>query len=1019
MADYTGHSPNVGIQPSPNVGFKLGPNVGPKDNPNVGVNYSPNVGIQPSPNVGLKLSPNVGPKHSPNVGPKHSPNVGPKYSPNVSVNHSPDGGVDHRLNDNIKHRKLHKGTKVTTKVRPTHIYETGQIEPSPRNKRGQTCHINNYHHISCNTPTGNIQYNTPTLDTHPKDTNRTKLHKTALATHPSNNTITKRTKHEQDNQQNSLATAREKQAAQAHAEKILSKSLNDSCTNQKFSWLVTTVKYCISQQEKEPEPHDITFENSMKAANINSNILRKYHYDFETFINSQHNTILTPGSEFRSIKTLEKLLGNHQDWHKIRQIISEGCDIPTVHSDANEDTRKADLQAMINRGNHKSTQNKENSEALHKGYLKEIEHGWMIPITIESIYHIKNAMVLPLGTVCQQTLDIHGQRTIKRRITHDCSFPTPSGTSMNINTNLDLLDECVYGHCLRRILHGIHRQRIEFPHTRILISKMDLDAAYRRLHMKAKWAVKQITIVNRIAYILTRLAFGATIGPSVYSTFSEAVFDLIFDLVNDKTWDPKELYSPFINTIDCITNDDSTIDNSTIKPAMQLAIPVPFREIFTDGYIDDSITCGLDISDNKNRILNAGPLIAHAIFRPVSPTESVKRNNAVQQTKYHIEGFPRETNTVLGWLINTRTFKIFLPIDKAEKWINDIEILLSQTAVTTKNIESCIGRLNHAGFIIPVGRYFLSRLRFRLKMCKQFGKQKLQPWDKQDLKLWITLLQHVSTLGIDINMVNFTSPTDISKSDACEIGLGGYNDCGLAWRYKLPPDLIGVFTINLLEFIAAIITIYMIIEKHGTNRKILAFTDSSSALGWMHHSTFNPNTHLSHDSAARKLAEILITNDSALYSQHIPGKHNIIADSLSRDHHIPTNKLTFVLQHIFPTQVPTDFNIKTPPKEIISWLYSLAATLHHRQALPQAPKPSNLGALIDGGDSWKDVVYKTNLLRNFQPTKKSVYSERLLKAYEEMNMANNVKSNWDTAQLSPPLQTYVRSSGRSFGGTQF
>ena len=660
---------------------------------------------------------------------------------------------------------------------------------------------------------GNIQHITPKLVKHPRNTDNSNLHKNTLTTQHSNSTISKCIKYKQNDKQNSLVTAREKQAAQVHAEKILSKYLNDSCTNQKFSWLVTTVKFCISQREKEPKPHNIAFENSTEAAKINADILRKHQYDFEKFINSQHDTILTPGSEFRSIHTLERLLGNHQDWHKIKKIISEGCDIPTVNSDTNEDTQRADLQAMINRGNHKSTQDKENSKALHKGYLKEIEHGWMIPVTIESVYHIKNAMVLPLGIVCQQTLDIHGQSTIKRRITHDCSFPTPSGTSMNINTNLDLLDECIYGHCLWRILHDIHRQRIEFPNTRILISKMDLDAAYRRLHMKPKWAVKQITIINNIAYILTRLAFGATIGPSVYSTFSEAIFDLIFDLVNDKTWDPKELYSPFINTIDNATDNDNTIDNTTFKPAMQLAIPVPFREIFTDGYIDDSITCGIDINDNKNRILNAGPLIAHAIFRPVLPNESVKQNNAVQQTKYHTEGFPQEMNTVLGWFINTRTFKIFLPSNKAEKWINDIRSLLSQNTVTTKDIESCIGRLNHAGFIIPVGRYFLSRLRFRLKMCKQFGKQKLQPWDIQDLKLWITLLQHVSTLGIDINMVNFTSPTDISKSDACEFGLGGYSNCGLAWRYKLPSDLIGVFTINLLEFVAVIITIYMIIKK--------------------------------------------------------------------------------------------------------------------------------------------------------------------------------------------------------------
>ena len=175
------------------------------------------------------------------------------------------------------------------------------------------------------------------------------------------------------------------------------------------SWLVNTVKFCIAQQESEPNPHNIKFGNSKEAAETNSNNLKGFNYDFEKYINSQQNTILTPGSEFRSIKTLHKILGHHQNWDKIKQIISEGCDIPTVQSKTSEETRKSDLKAMIDRGNHKSTQDKDNAKALHKGYLKEIAHGWMIPISIDSVHHIKDAMVLPLGIVCQQTLDIHGQ----------------------------------------------------------------------------------------------------------------------------------------------------------------------------------------------------------------------------------------------------------------------------------------------------------------------------------------------------------------------------------------------------------------------------------------------------------------------------------------------------------------------------------------------------------------------------------------------------------------------------------
>ena len=204
----------------------------------------------------------------------------------------------------------------------------------------------------------NSQHTTAKLSGHPRT-------KSILQTQHNKNTTVEGLENKQSDKQVSVMTAREKQAAQVHAEKILSKYLNESCANPKFSWLVNTVRFCISQQERDPEPHDIVFKNSTEAAIINTNILKEYQYDFDKFINSQTNTILSPGSEFRSIQTLERLLGNHQDWHKIKRIISEGCDIPTVNPVINEETRKTDLHAMILRGNHKSTQDKDNYISDH------------------------------------------------------------------------------------------------------------------------------------------------------------------------------------------------------------------------------------------------------------------------------------------------------------------------------------------------------------------------------------------------------------------------------------------------------------------------------------------------------------------------------------------------------------------------------------------------------------------------------------------------------------------------------
>ena len=51
-------------------------------------------------------------------------------------------------------------------------------------------------------------------------------------------------------------------------------------------------------------------------------------------------------------------------------------------------------------------------------------------------------------------------------------------------------------------------------------------------------------------------------------------------------------------------------------------------------------------------------------------------------------------------------------------------------------------------------------------------------------------------------------------SDACEHGMGGYDESGNAWSFDLPPDLQGIFSINLLKFIAAVLTIRIVLRKH-------------------------------------------------------------------------------------------------------------------------------------------------------------------------------------------------------------
>ena len=118
---------------------------------------------------------------------------------------------------------------------------------------------------------------------------------------------------------------------------------------------------------------------------------------------------------------------------------------------------------------------------------------------------------------------------------------------------------------------------------------------------------------------------------------------------------------------------------------------------------------------------------------------------------------------------------------------------------------------------------------------------------------------------------------------------------------------------------------------------ILSLTDSSSALGWLFHLNFDEELHFYHTKISRKLARVLLDNNLGLYGQHLEGKRNQVADSLSRDHHIPDTKLTHLFETHFPDQIPKDFDISPLPPKISSYLDFIVLRLKDWKLSSPAP----------------------------------------------------------------------------------
>ena len=129
------------------------------------------------------------------------------------------------------------------------------------------------------------------------------------------------------------------------------------------------------------------FRGTHEAVVRDSKILAELKGGLGAAVAAQKYIPLNYGSEFHDISSLEKLFLHHEDKTKIINIIQQGY---CYHLDPiEEETRKSDLDAMILRGNHKSSHSVLNSAALDESISKEIDHVWALPLTIESLQNIK------------------------------------------------------------------------------------------------------------------------------------------------------------------------------------------------------------------------------------------------------------------------------------------------------------------------------------------------------------------------------------------------------------------------------------------------------------------------------------------------------------------------------------------------------------------------------------------------------------------------------------------------------
>jgi hypothetical protein len=654
------------------------------------------------------------------------------------------------------------------------------------------------------------------------------------------------------------------------------------------------------------------------------------------------------GSEFKPAEVLEPLLGNLESWPMLKESMISGAQCPQNEVDKN--TLQQEFRIAVNKGNARSAN--EDSEWIAEQFQDEVEKGWTLALPLRAAAHFPTGVYAPLSVIEQDTINESGDVIPKKRLVHNLSKEGAlSGDSVNSRTEKEKLETVKYGFAHKRVLHYIVALRQRYPKKIIWLSKGDFKSAYRRKHASWKATLLSLTSIlcEGFAYLLTslRLTFGGKFCVPGWCLTSEAVTDVGNALLQCEDWNHQVVKSRWSHLIPEPIPLPPVIPFEPARPTIVHIPDEPWGKI--DCFIDDLPGIGLDVGDNAYRVPEA-ILLAMDIFTRQYKDYPLPRDEMPSLTKLAAELGSSEQKIILGWKYDTRRMLVSLPENKYVAWSNDICKIIAKQRALHHELDTLVGRLDHTCCVFPLARHFMERIRFAKQAASKnpYRPYSLNSTICSDLKLMLKILTKTN-LGINMNLLTFRTPNTQSKVDACPYGIGGFSKLGRAWRWKIPSRLVGRAHINLLEFIACLIAIWLdIIEGTASPLDcILVMGDSTTAIGWVHKTQVKKKDMIECDfqartTIARKITQLMLDNNMCLYTQWFPGKANAVADSLSRDFDIPDDQLTSRLKSFFPTQLPTGFQISPLPAEIISFVSSTLCGLKRRTQSPEVHKTSDL-----------------------------------------------------------------------------
>jgi hypothetical protein len=465
----------------------------------------------------------------------------------------------------------------------------------------------------------------------------------------------------------------------------------------------------------------------------------------------------------------------------------------------------------------------------------------------------------------------------------------------------------------------------------IHFSKIDLSDGFWRLITRQEDAYNFCYVMPSLStgdpvliVVPSALQMGWKQSPAAFCAATETGRDIIQGYIDQQVQLPPHVMEPFM---------------APTRPAKRQCTGHPSTQatyVFVDDYILAAVedSSGTHLSSISRAALHG----IHAIFPSPTVTGHVNGKDPISQKKLD-KGDARwdPTKVILGFLVNGKHRTVCLPMEKAQRFTNEVTKVLKKQRISISKFSSLNGKLRHGASIFPAAKALFTPLNRALATKDNFvglGKHSELRLALLDFKVLFADLAHRPTHVAELVR---GEPDLVQFVDAAKRGAGGVlfghtrHLPPTVWTVQFPPDIQarvvsnsnpgGDVTNSDLE-LAAVILGQMALGQVTSLRhtRCLTFSDNTPTVSWASKMASKAHTNVAYN-LLRGLAMFQRTTCSAPpYLASIAGQSNGLADTASRIEkvlHPSAPPLSF-------TPVPlsallTLFNSKFPLSQAKSW----------------------------------------------------------------------------------------------------